>query len=87
MTEDRHIWEVWARVLHQWGLREGMAAFLESAGSLSILGAQLIYLGQPLFRHSIESGNLQALVRILENSEDRKEFLTLLKEVSEREPG
>ena len=79
MIESRHIWERWARVLHRWGLKEELAAILEAAGPLVLLGAPLVYIGQPLFRNFVSVENVDAFVRILENPEDRRVFLTLLK--------
>ena len=86
MIKDRHIWEAWARALHRWGLEDGVAALLEAAGPFSMLGAQLIYVGQPLISGAIPGEHVQALIRILEDAEDRQDFVTLLKEVPGSEP-
>jgi hypothetical protein len=87
MSEDQQNWITWARTLQKWGLRETAASLLDSAGSLSILLAQILYLSQPLLSGTISSHSLQAFAQVLENPVDRKEFVSFLRETSSHATG
>lgn len=80
MNADRHIWQDWARILHRWGMKEWAASFLEAVGPLSILGAQLVYLGQPLLKGALPEMQLDALARMLEDSGSTQDFVRFLRE-------
>ncbi len=53
---------------------------LETAGSLSVMLAQVVYLCQPLLSGAVSSSTLIAFTRVLENPEVRHEFITFLRE-------
>ncbi len=80
MDADRHIWQIWARKLHQWGLGEGVATALESAGPLTYLGAQALYLVQPWMNRLLPAGYMDALVDIFEDRAKTSVFTTILRE-------
>lgn len=80
MDEDRQIWRDWSKALHKWGVRELAATFLESFGPLTLVGAQLMYMCQPLFQSSTLDRNLQALSHLLEDSAETQAFVTYLRE-------
>jgi hypothetical protein len=80
MNEDRHIWRDWARFLHRWGMSEWTASFLEAAGPLNLLGAQLVYLGQPILSSAMSDDHLNALTRVLEDSSCTQDFVLYLRE-------
>jgi len=80
MDTDQNIWRVWARFLHQWGVKEWVASFLEAAGPLAILGAQAVYVGQPFLTRSPDRSNLAALARLLEEPEQMQAFVNFLRE-------
>lgn len=82
MESNNHIWRVWARNLHRWGLKDISATFLETVGSLAILGAQFIYLGEPLMKGWSPSDHLQAIANMLEDTEQRQAFIAYLREES-----
>jgi len=84
MESNNHIWRIWANNLHRWGLQDIFATFLESAGPLAILGAQLVYLGQPLLNGSASADHLKAAANILEDTDQRKDFVSYLREESVR---
>jgi hypothetical protein len=81
MNENRHIWRIWEQTLHRWGVREWVASFLEAAGPLNLLAAQVVYLGQPLMVGAVPAGSLEALARVLENPTERQAFVHFLREV------
>jgi hypothetical protein len=80
MDSNQHIWQIWARKLHQWGLEEGVATMLETAGPLTYLGAQAVYLVQPWLNRLLPAGYCDALVDIFEDSAKTRAFTTVLRE-------
>jgi hypothetical protein len=80
MERDRHIWRYWARNLQQWGLTKWVAALLEALGPLTIIGAQLIYVSQPLLSGSQPGEQLGGLARLLEDSSTTHAFIDYLRE-------
>lgn len=80
MDTDRHIWRVWISALRRWGLEEWVAALLEGTGSLSLLGAQMIYLGQPLLNLTLPAEHLDAAARVLEDEPSKRAFVQMLRE-------
>lgn len=87
MNPDQHIWRAWARAIHRWGLEDWAVAFLESAGPLTVLAAQLIYIGQPVLRLAAHDEELSALARLLEEPHQTSLFVSVLQEVSSSEPA
>jgi hypothetical protein len=82
MENDRHIWRVWAGFLQHWGVCGWLASLLEALGPLSILGAQIIYIGQPLLRYALPTEHLEALTRLLEDTPNTRAFANYLREES-----
>jgi hypothetical protein len=80
MSENQQNWMDWARILHRWGLKDGMASLLEITGSLGVLLAQIVYLCQPMLSGALSSSSLLAFARVLENPDDRRDFITFLRE-------
>ncbi len=87
MSENLPSWHIWARTLQQWGIEKGVASALEASGSLSILFAQLLYVGQPLLSGVVSSHSIGSLARMLESSEERQEFINLLRKGTASEPA
>lgn len=80
MQTDHTLWPKWARFLQHWGV-DGIAAFLmEAGGPLTVLAAQVVYLGQPFLRQSDSEGHLQALVDLFEDQEEGQMFAAFLRE-------
>ena len=74
-------WVNWAGFLKKWGM-DGFAAWLLEAGApLAPVGAQLLYMGQPLFGKSTRD-DLGALAVMLESGQQTQDFLTFLKDGS-----
>lgn len=80
MDDNRSVWINWSRLLHRWGISDGVASILDGTGSLSLLAAQVLYLGQPLLSGLVSSHSLQAMAQVLENPDLKKEFVTFLRE-------
>jgi hypothetical protein len=80
MDSDRHIWRCWARNLQQWGVSDVVAAILDASGPLTVLGAQLIYISQPLLSRLLPDEQLEGVARLLEDSSLTKDFVKFLRE-------
>lgn len=80
MKADQQIWRTWSQVLHRWGITEWAAIFLETAGPLTVFGAQAVYISQPLLYGVIPKGHLDALARLLEDKKRMQSFVTYLRE-------
>lgn len=80
MKTDQQIWQTWVRFLHQLGVAEFVASFLETTGSISILGAQVVYISQPLLNLVFPEEHLDALAMLLEQKDQRQTFISLLRE-------
>ena len=77
---NQNIWQNWAKKLQQLGLQDFTAAFFETTGPLNLLGAQLIYISQPILNTFIRNDRLTALAALLEEPENTKTFLEILHE-------
>jgi hypothetical protein len=55
------------------------ASLLEALGPLTILGAQAVYLGGPVLGGTVASNRLQALADMLEDPNQTKAFIGLLR--------
>ena len=84
MESKHYIWRVWADNLHRWGLQNVFAMVLETAGPIAVLGAQLVYLGQPLVNGIASVDHLRAAASMLENTDQRQAFVSFLREESYR---
>lgn len=87
MGENQPTWDGWASKLQKWGMKEATASLLEHAGSLSILAAQLMYIGQPLFSGAVSSRLLSNIAQVLENPSQRQAFISYLREAPDRGQG
>ena len=80
MDTNHHIWRAWANALHRWGLQNLVASFLEAAGPLTLIGAQVVYVGQPILNSIVPDDHLDAVTRVLEDDGQREEFIAYLLE-------
>lgn len=85
MNFDQHIWQDWARNLHRWGINHIVASVLEATGPLTVLGAQAVYISQPLLRLAFAGEYLDALANLLEDRQQQSAFVSLLREVPSSE--
>jgi hypothetical protein len=80
MSSDRHIWRLWARNLHKWGLAGWAASLLEAAGPLNLIAAQLLYMLQPIADTAMPRNHWRALTEMLEDTMETRRFTSLLRE-------
>jgi hypothetical protein len=80
VPELRACWPQWAAFLHHRSLESLAAWLLEAAGPLGALGAQAVYLGEPLLRPLFSNRQLASLVSLLENDGEAHAFAAYLRE-------
>ncbi|OGO63698.1 MAG: hypothetical protein A2Z45_03470 [Chloroflexi bacterium RBG_19FT_COMBO_55_16] len=78
-----NIWRIWANSLHRWGMENLIASILEAVGPLALLGAQVVYLGQPILHGILPANHLQALATLFEDNNQRQAFIAILREASQ----
>jgi hypothetical protein len=79
-TPDENIFQAWAQRLRQWGLHQFAAAFLEASGPLNLVGAQIVYLTQPVLSSVLPARHLQAFAAMLEEPGNTQVFIHYLRE-------
>ena len=77
---DRELWPVWAAALRRWRLDGAAAALVEGAGPLSVLLAQMMYIGQPLAQTAVPGASYAALARLLDDPRQAAQFAAYLRE-------
>lgn len=80
MDSNRHIWRMWANKLQKWGLANWTASFIEAAGPLTLIAAQLVYITQPFISKALPEEHWQALTELLEDSGKTHHFAAYLRE-------
>jgi hypothetical protein len=80
VPEMRSAWPGWAEFLHHHGLENLVAWVLESAGPLTVLGAQALYFGGPLLRPALTDTQRDALAGLLEDRNEVLAFSAFLRE-------
>jgi len=80
MNADHTSWQVWAKFLQRWGIDSWVAAIIEAAGPMTVLGAQFIYIGQPLLHRTLPQDHLEAMANLLEDKNQSKAFVNYLRE-------
>ncbi len=78
--EQRQILQRWASRLQQWRVHQLAAAILEAGGPLNVVGAQLVYLSQPLLGGFVGREQFDTLAGVLEAPEKAKTFIRYLRE-------
>lgn len=78
MVKNPYIWRNWAARLHSWGLNNWVASFLEAVGPLTTIGAQFIYISQPVLEVFFPQNHLEALANVLEEPEETRKFTQYL---------
>lgn len=80
MDSNTHIWRIWAAALNRWGLQDLAVTLLEVAGPMATVGAQAVYIGQPLLAGLLPGDHLQALAELLEDNSQTQAFAAFLRE-------
>lgn len=79
-SPDKTEWQKWARLLQRWGLASFAAAFLESGSAFATLGAQSIYVAQPLLDAWMQAKTLRAVAEMMEDPDQSAAFAQTLRE-------
>ncbi len=81
ISSARHpFWPSWAQFLQRNRLNRVAASLIEAAGPFAFVGAQAIYLTQPLIGPGEPGNQWQALAELLENRDELRNFATFLRE-------
>jgi len=78
--DQQTIMQGWANRLQQWHMHQLAAALLEASGPLRLVGAQLVYLGQPVLGGFVASEQLDTLAEMLEEPNQTDTFIRYLRE-------
>jgi len=79
VEQSPHIWQTWVDTLNRWGLKNIAATFLDVLGPLTLLGAQVVYVGQPFLNSFLPEDHLEALADLLENPRETQAFISALR--------
>lgn len=66
--------------MHRWGVEDLVAYLLEAAGPLTVIAAQLIYIGQPILRGLVPEKHLVVLSALLEDDVQRAAFVNYIRD-------
>ncbi len=78
--ETRSAWPHWAEFLRSHRLGNLAAWALEAAGPLTVLGAQVLYMGGPLLRPALTDAHRDALTTLLEDRDEVQALAAFLRE-------
>lgn len=70
--------EKWIQALYKLRLQNLAAAFLEALGPVNLLGAQLVYLSQPILSPFISREESQDFAKLLEDPSETELFIKAL---------
>lgn len=76
---DKENWATWIEKLYEWKLHRITAALLEGLGPLHMVGAQLLYLTQPILSVFIPSQSAADLADLLEDPGSTHRFIKALR--------
>lgn len=85
MDSLRVYWPEWIDSLRRRGLDGYAAWLLEAGGPLHLIGAQLLYLGQPFVTPQAGEG-LRALAGLLEQEDETRAFADQLRQTRAAQP-
>ena len=71
--------EKWIKTLYKLRLQNLTATILEALGPMNILGAQLVYLSQPVLSPFIDNDQSQYIAKILEDPSETTSFINALR--------
>ncbi len=80
MTQNSQIWQTWVENLNRWGVKDLTASILEALGPLSLLGAQIVYVGQPFLNPFFPKGYMDVLADLLEDPQETQAFIAVLRQ-------
>jgi hypothetical protein len=80
VVKNRHIWQKWADALHRWGVKDVVATLLEATEPLNFIGAQVVYLSQPIITQILPEDHINAFADLLEDPDRTKAFTRFLRQ-------
>lgn len=76
---EKENWGLWIEKLHTWNLHHVTAAALEGLRPLHVVGAQLLYLGQPVLSTFLPLKTTADLAQLLEDPDSTQHFVDMLR--------
>jgi hypothetical protein len=83
MDLSQKIWLAWVNKLQQYGMADLVASLMEAGAPLAVIGAQAVYIGQPLLTSFWPRMNLAPLTELLENDASYRDFIGGLRKAGE----
>jgi hypothetical protein len=80
MNMQPNSWSTWAQFLQRWGGCHLVATIIEAAGPLTMVGAQMVYVGQPILKQVVSPSGLDALAEMLEDPQQSQAFAAYLRQ-------
>lgn len=71
--------ENWIKTLHKLRLHNLIATILEASGPINLLGAQLVYISQPVLSPLVSLEQSDDFARILEDPSETADFISALR--------
>jgi len=75
MQSSNKTWTKWAEILASYKAKKIVAWLFEAGEPLTLVGAQLLYFGQPLLGHE----RIENLAKLLEDKNEVRAFAAFLK--------
>jgi hypothetical protein len=80
MRNNQYTWQNWIAVLQTWGFHEFAATLIEATDPINFIGAQAVYLGQPVLNVFFSEEQVNALAELLDNPMATKSFVKSLRQ-------
>jgi hypothetical protein len=84
MDFSQSTWQTWTHKLQEYGLADLTASILEAGAPLAVLGAQAVYVSQPVLTAVWPRLDLNPLTHLLEEDASYRAFIGGLRKTGER---
>lgn len=84
MDFSQSTWQTWINKLKEYGLADLAASILEAGAPLALLGAQAVYVSQPVLSAVWPRLDLNPLAHLLEENTNYRDFICGLRKTGER---
>lgn len=83
MEFSQSTWQTWMRKIQETGLADLVASIMEAGAPLALLGAQAVYLSQPILTAFWPRINLNPIASLLEEESSYRAFIGGLRKAGE----
>ncbi len=78
MKSNQHIWRLWSKSLHQWGIANLVAYFWKRQVHCRLSGRKRFICFNPILRGVASTDQLGALAQMLEEPSETKQFAEMI---------